>query len=109
MLEKWFKDDFSKVLAKDPRRSIPEDNESKAKTNDPMDHNWKPWKHKREGKRTFSSDAMAGTLDAMDGVLLLSMLMRGTTPQLMAAEQEKRNEERELRSQGRIVKRYDSG
>ncbi|KAG6369590.1 hypothetical protein JVT61DRAFT_14250 [Boletus reticuloceps] len=35
----------------------------------------------------------------MDDVLLLGMLLKGTTPQSIAAERERRREEEELRSQ----------
>jgi hypothetical protein len=51
-----------------------------------------------KGKR-LRSDMSEGMLLAMDNVLLLSMLMKGITPQDMAAKRQKREEEEELRSQ----------
>ena len=101
MLEKWFKDDFSKVLTENRRCSTPEDDKPEVQPDDPMDPNWVPsgWKGKQKGRKTFLSDASAGLLDAMDDVLLLSMLLKGTTPQLMAAEREKQNKEKKLCSQ----------
>ena len=38
-----------------------------------------------------------GMLRAMDNVLALSMLLKGTTPQLMAAERQKQEEAEEVR------------
>jgi hypothetical protein len=40
-----------------------------------------------------------GLLDAMDNVLMLSMLLKGRTPQSMAAERQRREEEEELHTQ----------
>jgi hypothetical protein len=40
-----------------------------------------------------------GMLDAMDNVLKLSMLLKGRTPQSVAAERERREEEEELHIQ----------
>jgi hypothetical protein len=80
MLEKQFKDGFSKVLAEHPKCSTPKEDKSEVVPNDSK----------------VSSDASAGLLEAMDDVLLLLMLLKGTTPQLMAAEWEKQNKEKEL-------------
>ena len=101
MLEKRVKDDFSKVLTENPKCSAPEDDEPKVQPDDPMDPDWVPsgWKGKQKRRKTFSSDASAGLLDAMDDVLLLSMLLKGTTPRSMAAEREKQNKEKKLHSQ----------
>jgi hypothetical protein len=43
--------------------------------------------------RSHMSDGM---LDAMDNVLMLSMLLKGRTPQSIAAERQRREEEEEL-------------
>ncbi|KAG8221110.1 hypothetical protein J3R82DRAFT_2637 [Butyriboletus roseoflavus] len=101
VLRKRFEDDFSKVLAENPKHSTPEDDESEVELDDPgnNDPDWKPSKDKQKGRKTFSSDASAGLLEAMDMVLYLSMMVKGTTPELMAAEWEKQNKEREQRSQ----------
>ena len=100
-LEERFKDDFSKVLAENPKRSNPEDDEFEVEPDDPndsKDHDWvEPSRGKQKGGTTFSSDLSAGLLKAMDEVILLSMLLKGTTPQSMAAEWDRRN--KVLRSQ----------
>ncbi|KAF8427180.1 hypothetical protein L210DRAFT_546350 [Boletus edulis BED1] len=82
----------------------PEDDEFEER-DDPKDLDYDPSKGKQKGKgkgkgrKRFSSDASAGLLEAMDDVLLLSMLLKGTTPQSVAAEWERRHKEEELRSQ----------
>lgn len=50
-------------------------------------------------------EADAGLLEAMDDVLLLSMLLKGTTPQLTAAEWERQYREGELQSQEHSCKK----
>ncbi|KAF8552263.1 hypothetical protein OG21DRAFT_1486344 [Imleria badia] len=94
MLEQRFKDDFKKILDETPKRSTPEDDEPQAgvEPDDPNDC-------QQRGRKTFSSDASAGLLEAMDDVIILSMLLKGTTPRSMAAEWKRRNEKEELRSQ----------
>ncbi|KAG8221067.1 hypothetical protein J3R82DRAFT_2582 [Butyriboletus roseoflavus] len=103
VLRKRFEDDFSKVLPESPKHSTPEDDESKVESDsddlENDDSDWGPWKGKQKGRKTCSSDASAGLLEAMDTVLYLSMMVKGTTPQLLAAEWEKQNKEKEQRSQ----------
>lgn len=101
MLKKRFEDDFSKVLAEHPKHPTPEDDESgvDSEPDDPKDPSWVPQKGKQKGRKPFSSDVSAGVLEAMDDVLLLSTLLKGTTPQSMAAEWEKQDKEKELHSQ----------
>jgi hypothetical protein len=41
-----------------------------------------------------------GMLRAMDNVLILSMLVKGAAPVLMAAERQRREEEEEQRGEG---------
>ncbi|KAF8341157.1 hypothetical protein F5887DRAFT_1062495 [Amanita rubescens] len=48
--------------------------------------------------RNYNSKMSDGMLRAMDDVLMLSMLLKGTTPELMATERQKREEEEELRA-----------
>ncbi|KAN0082980.1 hypothetical protein V8E55_008775 [Tylopilus felleus] len=100
IVKRW-KYDFSKVLAENPKRSNPEDDEFEVEPDDPndsKDHDWvEPSRGKQKGGTTFSSDLSAGLLKAMDEVILLSMLLKGTTPQSMAAEWDRRN--KVLRSQ----------
>ncbi|KAF8554619.1 hypothetical protein OG21DRAFT_1412292 [Imleria badia] len=76
MLEQRFKDDFSKILNEKPKRSAPEDDEP-----------------------GVEPDASAGLLEAMDDVIILSMLLKDTTPRSMATEWKRRSKEEELRSQ----------
>ncbi|KAF8122435.1 hypothetical protein EV363DRAFT_1554526 [Boletus edulis] len=99
MLESRFKDTFKRILAKIPERSAPKDDELEGEPDDPKDLTWEPPGGKQKGRKTFSSDASAGLLEAMDDILLLSMLLKGTTPQSIAAERERRHKEEELRSQ----------
>ncbi|KAF8433703.1 hypothetical protein L210DRAFT_3411547 [Boletus edulis BED1] len=99
MLERRFKDTFKTILAKIPERSAPKDDELEGEPDDPKDLTWEPPGGKQKGRKTFSSDASAGLLEAMDDVLLLSMLLKGTAPQSIAAERERRHKEEELRSQ----------
>ena len=40
-----------------------------------------------------------GMLQAMDDIMVLSMLLKGITPEAMAAERERQQEEAELRAQ----------
>ena len=47
--------------------------------------------------RNRGSKMSDGMLRAMDNVLALSMLLKGTTPQLMAAERQKQEEAEEVR------------
>ena len=92
ILEKRFQDDFGKVLAaKDDESEIEPDDDRK----DPFR------KGKQKERKPFSSDAKADVLKAMDRVVLLSMFVKGTTPQSMAAESERRTKEKEQRSQER--------
>ena len=86
-------------MAESPERALSEDEEYEAEPDDPKDPDHPPGMGKQKGRKTFSSDASAGLLQAMDHVLLLSVFLKGATPQSMAAEQEKRKKEKELRSQ----------
>ncbi|KAG6373280.1 hypothetical protein JVT61DRAFT_6907 [Boletus reticuloceps] len=99
MLEERFRDFFQPVMAKIPEPSPPQD-DGFEEQDDAKDLDYDPKaKQKGKGGKRFSSDASAGLLQAMDDVLLLGMLLKGTTPQSIAAERERRREEEELRSQ----------
>ncbi|KZP03417.1 hypothetical protein FIBSPDRAFT_969021 [Athelia psychrophila] len=50
-------------------------------------------------RRYYKLDMPAGMLQAMDSILLLSMWVKGTTPEAMAAERQRQEEEEELRVQ----------
>ena len=100
ILEKRFQDDFRKVLAENPPE--PEDDESGEVESDDCRKSPNyvpPRKSKQKERKTFLSEARADVLKAMNHVLLLSMWIKGTTPQSTAAEWERQHKEKELRSQ----------
>ncbi|KAG8221107.1 hypothetical protein J3R82DRAFT_2630 [Butyriboletus roseoflavus] len=89
VLRKRFEDDFSKVLAENPKHSTPEDDESEVELDLIQGTTTQigTLGGQTEGETKHSqSDASAGLLEAMDMVLYLSMMVKGTTPELMAAE-----------------------
>ena len=100
ILEKRNKDDFNKVLEISTYSAADlEDDESAVESDD--DRKDPPGKGKQKGRKPFSSDVKADVLKAMDRVVLLSRFVRGTTPQSMAAEWERRTKEKEQCSQER--------
>ncbi|KAF8136158.1 hypothetical protein EV363DRAFT_1542522 [Boletus edulis] len=96
VVKHWKCDCLRDMLEKRLKRSDPE---SKVGPDGPKDSDREPLRGKQKGRKTFSSDASAGLLKAMDDVLLLSMLLKGTTPQSIAAQRERRHKEEELRCQ----------
>ena len=54
--------------------------------------------NRRSSGRNHSSNMSDGMLHAMDNILALSMLLKGTTPELMAAERQRQEEAEELRA-----------
>ncbi|KAF8127061.1 hypothetical protein EV363DRAFT_1401491 [Boletus edulis] len=96
ILEQQFQDHFRKVLAEEPKRSAPEDDEPEVEPDEDelKDSEWNPSMGKKETTRKN------GLLEAaMDDILMLSMLLKGKTPQSKAAEWERQRKEEELRSQ----------
>jgi hypothetical protein len=80
-----------------PPASLPSsDNNSSPESNnlDNDDDEYKPNRQPRG--RNHSSNMSDGMLRAMDNVLAFSMLLKGTTPELMAAERQRREEAEEL-------------
>ena len=73
------------------------DDGSSPEPNNVRDGDYKP--NNRQKGRNHSSHMSGGMLDAMDNVLKLSMLLKGRTPQSVAAERERREEEEELHVQ----------
>ena len=63
-------------------------------SDDPSDGDYRP----RRRERNHSAKWSDGMLRAMDEVLAFSMLLKGTTPQLMAAERQRQEEAEELRA-----------
>jgi hypothetical protein len=62
--------------------------------NSPESDEYKPNRQPRGGNH--SSNMSDGMLCVMDNVLMLSMLLKGTTPELIAAERQRREEMEEL-------------
>ena len=79
-----------------PLASLPSsDGDSSPESDDLDDDEYNP-NIRRKG-RNHTSNMSNGMLRAMDDVLTLSMLLKGMTPELMAAERQKREEAEELR------------
>jgi hypothetical protein len=72
------------------------DGDSSPEPEDLDNHEHEPDRRRR--RRNHRSNMSDGMLCAMDDVLKLSMLLKGTTPQSMAAERQRREEEEELRA-----------
>jgi len=81
-----------------PPASLPScDGDSSPESDDlDDDDEYKP--NRRPTGRNHTSSMSDGMLRAMDNVLTLSMLLKGTTPELMAAERQRREEAEELRA-----------
>ena len=95
VMRKRFADRYQSIPPPVPELSDGSDDGSDHE--DPHDGDYEP-NGRRRGKhhRSNMSDEM---LRAMDNMLALSMFMKGTTPQAMAAERQRREEEEELRAQ----------
>jgi len=70
--------------------------DSSSEPDDPDEDNYIPNGQPRG--RNHSSNMSDGMLRAMDNVLALSILLKGTTPELMAKERQRREEAEELRA-----------
>ena len=82
-----------------PPASLPSsDDDSAPESDDPDDDDDEYRPNRRPRGRNHSSNMSDGMLRAMDNVLTLSMLLKGTTPQLMATERQRREEAEELRA-----------
>jgi hypothetical protein len=81
-----------------PPASLPSSEGDRSPESDDLhdDDEYKP--NRRPRGRNHSSNVSDGMLRAMDNVLMLSMLVKGTTPELMAAERQRREEVEELRA-----------
>lgn len=71
------------------------DSDSSQEPDDPNDGDI-PHRHPR--RRNHTSKMSDGMLRALDNVLALSMLLKGITPESMAAERQRREEAKELRA-----------
>ena len=86
-----------KLIPIPPRSPPSSDGDNSPEPDDHNDHDYEPGRLSRGRKqRQHMSDGM---LQAMDDMLILSMLVRGTNPELMAAERHKREEMEELLAQ----------
>ena len=79
-----------------PASPYSSEGDSSSEPDDPDNDDYKPNRQPRG--RNHSSNMSDGMLRAMDNVLALSMLLKGTTPELMAKERQKREEAEELRA-----------
>ena len=79
-----------------PASPCSSDRDSFSEPDDPNDGDYIP--NRRPRGRNQSAKMSDGMLRAMDKVLALSMLLKGTTPELMAAERQRREEAEELRA-----------
>jgi hypothetical protein len=75
---------------------------SSSESGDSRDDDFEP--RTQPGRRRHRTDMSTEMLQAMDNILRLSMWLKGTTPEEVAAERERRREEEELRAQkaGRV-------
>ncbi len=99
VMEQHFAEHY-KSIPIPPAPPYSSDSDSYSEPDDPNDGDYIPNRRprRRRGRNhtTKMSDEM---LRAMDKVLALSMLLKGTTPELMAAERQRREEAEELRAQ----------
>ena len=79
-----------------PAASHSSDSDSFPEPDDPNDGDYIP--NRRPRGRNHSAKMSDGMLRAMDNVLALSMLLKGTTPESMATERQRREEAEELRA-----------
>ena len=79
-----------------PASPYSSEGDSSPERDDPDDDDYQPDRQPRGRNR--SSNMSDGMLRAMDDVLALSMLVKGTTPALMATERQRREEAEELRA-----------
>lgn len=79
-----------------PPASLPSSDGDSSSESVDDDDEYKP--NRRPRGRNHRSNMSDGMLRAMDNVLALSMLLKGTTPELMAAERQRREEAEELRA-----------
>ncbi|KAF8331187.1 hypothetical protein F5887DRAFT_1274000 [Amanita rubescens] len=79
-----------KSIPMPPASPYSSDSDSFSEPDDPNDGNRRP------RRRNHSAKLSDGMLRAMDKVLALSMLLKGTTPEMMAAERQRREEAEEL-------------
>jgi hypothetical protein len=84
-----------------PPASLPSSDGDSSLESDDLDDNdndneYRP--NRRPRGRNHSSNMSDGMLRVMDNILTLSMLLKGTTPELMAAERQRQEEGEELRT-----------
>lgn len=94
VMEKRFTKDYKGVLAPAPQRSNSSDDSPEP--DDPSDPDYIPSTLPKT--RNHSSKMSEGMLRAMDEILMLSMLLKGTTPQQIAQERLSREQAAELRA-----------
>jgi hypothetical protein len=80
-----------------PAPPHPSDSDSSSRSGDHDDDDYIP--HGQPRGRNHSSNMSDGMLRAMDNVLALSMLLKGTTPESMAKERQRQAEVEQLRAE----------
>ncbi|KDQ56787.1 hypothetical protein JAAARDRAFT_301400 [Jaapia argillacea MUCL 33604] len=98
LMERRFTERYG-TLPAPPVSGSASDDEDSGPSGDAHDSDSQPNRQRRGGARRHGSTMSAGMLQAMDDVLLLSMLTRGTTPESVSRERRRREEEEELRRQ----------
>jgi len=78
-----------------PPASLPSSDGDSSPDSD-NDHDDKSYKPGQPTGRNHTLTMSDGMLHAMDDILMISMLLKGTTPELVAAERQRREEEEEL-------------
>jgi hypothetical protein len=76
--------------------SLPSSDGNSSPESDDLDNDNKYKPNRRPKGRNHTSNMSDGMLRAMDNVLMLSMLLKGTTPELMATERQRQEEAEEL-------------
>jgi len=80
-----------------PPASLPSSDGDSSPESHNDDNDNKSYKLRRPTRRNRTSTMSDGMLRAMDDILMLSMLLKGRTPELMATERQRQEEEDELR------------
>lgn len=81
-----------------PPASLPSSDNDSSPESDGLNDDDEYKLNRRSSGRNHSSNMSDGMLHAMDNILALSMLLKGTTPELMAAERQRQEEAEELRA-----------
>jgi hypothetical protein len=95
LMQEHFTDHYESIPIP-PAPQPPSNNNSSPEPDNPTDCVYVPNRQPRG--RNHDTDMSDGMLQAMDNILALSMLVKGTSPESMAAERQRREEAKELRA-----------